>query len=135
MTKHSQKIVRAKELRRNMPKAEVILWQQLRMDKMGVKFRRQRPVGPYFVDFICLEKKLIIELDGLQHTNDIEYDNRRTDFLEKHGYQIIRIPNEFIYKELDAVIWSLQKVIDGEENANDWFYRKYDTPPPPPKSC
>ena len=128
MIKHSQKILRAKELRRNMPKAEVILWQQLRMDEVGVKFRRQRPISSYFIDFICLEKKLI-ELDGMQHTHDIEYDNRRTDFLEKQGYQIIRIPNEFIYKELDAVIWRLRKVIDGEENANDWFYRKYDAPP------
>jgi len=127
MIQHSKKILRAKELRGNMPKAEVKLWYAINSNQLGVKFRRQRPIGPYYVDFICLEKKLIIELDGDQHALDknVEYDNLRTDYLEKQEYKVVRIPNRYIYNSLDDVITHLQKIVNGEISANDYFRSKY----------
>lgn len=127
MIQHSQKIIRAKELRNNMPDAEKLLWWALNYNKLGVKFRRQRPIGPYYVDFICLEHKLILELDGEQHSDDkaVMYDNRRTDYLKSLGYKLIRIPNDYIYKNLPGVVSHLQLIIDGQIDAHQWFGDKY----------
>ncbi|MGC9237589.1 MAG: endonuclease domain-containing protein, partial [Thiomonas sp.] len=60
-------IQRARELRRNLTEAERLLWNRLRNQQLGVKFRRQAPIGPYIVDFLCPQARLIIELDGGQH--------------------------------------------------------------------
>ena len=137
---HSQQIIRAKELRQNMPSAEQKLWRAINRDKLGVKFRRQQRIGPYYVDFICLELKLIIELDGDQHAGDkaAKYDNIRTDLIESQGYKIIRIPNAYIYKELNSVVEHLRLIVNGDINANDYFKNKYDFSlpkliPPPKK--
>jgi len=140
MIHHSDKIVRAKELRKNAPKTETKFWYAINDNQLGVKFRRQRPIGPYYVDFVCLERNLIIELDGAQHGlgKDAEYDNRRTDCLVSKGYRLIRIPNGYIYKELGAVVEHLRLIINGEIDANDYFKNKYDFSLPkftPPKSC
>ncbi len=97
MKKSEFTINRAKYLRKNMPDAEKKFWRAVNYEKLGVKFSRQRPIGPYFVDFICFDRKLIVELDGVQHgTNSaIKYDNNRTDFIKSQGYRIIRIPNDY----------------------------------------
>ena len=72
-------IVRARELRANATTTERFLWQHLRLRQIdGYKFRRQRPVGPYVVDFICLEKRLVIEVDGGQHnTKDLKMQSEK----------------------------------------------------------
>lgn len=128
MMYHTKKIIRAKELRKNAPRAEVNLWYAINNNQLGVKFRRQRPIGPYFVDFVCLEKKLVIELDGDQHGTDaaIKYDNQRTDFIKYQGYKIIRIPNDYIYKGLYDVVAHLRKIINDEIYANEVFVDKYE---------
>jgi very-short-patch-repair endonuclease len=70
---------------------------------------------------------LIIELDGDQHGTDkaLDYDNKRTDFITAQGYKLIRIPNGYIYKELNAVLYNLQLILQGKIDANEFFKNKY----------
>ena len=86
----------ARKLRREQTNVERKLWQALRGRQFsGFKFRRQQPIGPYIVDFVCLEARLIVELDGDQHgTNQgIAGDRIRTQALEQDGFRIVRFPN------------------------------------------
>ena len=96
MVQHFQKTIRAKQLRKNMSDTERRFWYRINNRQLGVKFRRQYPIGPYFADFVCIEKRLVIELDGDQHAIDIDYDNKRTDFIESMGYTVIRIANSYL---------------------------------------
>ncbi|MCL1902375.1 MAG: DUF559 domain-containing protein [Alphaproteobacteria bacterium] len=125
---HPKNIVRAKELRRNMPEAERILWSRIQKNKLGFQFRRQHPIGKYYADFVCIEKRLVIELDGHQHGNDdaMKYDNERTDFIKSQGWQVIRIPNGHIKNKLNEILYSLQLVLNGMDDAKDLFWEKYD---------
>jgi len=139
--KHPENIVRAKQLRKNMSEPEIIFWSQIQNSKLGFQFRRQYPIGPYYADFVCIEKHLVVELDGYHHGTDeaIKYDNRRTDFIKSQGWKIIRIPNGKIRRELNGVLHELLKVLRGEAKPNDRFEEKYDTNPnkdwtPPPKN-
>ena len=84
---------RAKALRRNMTEAERIVWYGLRAHRLhGASFRRQTPIGPYVVDFVCLAARLIIEVDGGQHfeRGHIAYDVRRSAYLAARGYCVLR---------------------------------------------
>ena len=84
----------ARRLRRDMTEAEARLWYQLRDRRLdGFKFRRQRPIGPYIVDFVCLDRQLIIELDGGQHALQVEADARREAFLQAAGFRLLRFWN------------------------------------------
>jgi very-short-patch-repair endonuclease len=78
---------RAKELRNNPTEAERILWQHLRLRQLGgLKFRRQQPLGNYIVDFVCLGKRLVVEVDGRQHNSQHSYDERRDAWLEQQAF-------------------------------------------------
>ena len=80
----------AKTLRHTMTDAEQKLWYHLRAHRfMGRKFKRQKPLGRYVVDFVCLEDKLIIELDGGQHAENLEYDQERDSWLRSQGYMVL----------------------------------------------
>jgi very-short-patch-repair endonuclease len=70
----------------------------------GLKFPRQFPVGKYIADFCCIEKRLVIEIDGGSHVGKEEYDRKRTVFLEEQGFHVIRFTNKMVYDQLDAVI-------------------------------
>ncbi|MDD2901058.1 MAG: endonuclease domain-containing protein [Syntrophales bacterium] len=95
----------ARVLRKNMTDAESRLWYHLRDRQLGGwKFRRQHPVGPFIVDFICLEKKVVIELDGGQHGENEEVDARRTAYLNKMGYHVLRFWNHEVLQETDAIM-------------------------------
>jgi 5-methyltetrahydrofolate--homocysteine methyltransferase len=87
---------------RHAPAAtEKIFWNEVRDRKLGgFKFKRQNLIGPYIVDYICLEKKLIVELDGVLHAGRIEYDERRDAFLEREGYRVIRFKNEDLLDDM-----------------------------------
>lgn len=99
-----QNILRARQLRVEATDAEARLWQRLRNRMLGgFKFRRQFPVGPYIADFICIERKLIVELDGGQHA-DNPADKRRTRFLELRGYRVIRFWNPDVLSNTDGVL-------------------------------
>ncbi|MHB8069812.1 MAG: endonuclease domain-containing protein [Desulfobaccales bacterium] len=96
---------RARSLRQRLTDAERRLWRHLRDRQLGGwKFRRQHPVGPYIVDFICLEKKVVIEVDGGQHAENEELDKRRSAYLEKLGYHILRFWNNEVLQETEAVL-------------------------------
>lgn len=102
----------AKKLRRQSTPTEIKLWAQLRSRRfLGLKFRRQSPLGSYIVDFVCIEKKLIIEIDGGQHNenNQRDYDQRRTAFLNGLGYTVIRFWNNEILWQFDVVMDQLYK--------------------------
>jgi very-short-patch-repair endonuclease len=78
---------RAKELRINPTEAERMLWQHLRLRQFwGYTFRRQQPLGRYIVVFVCLESRVVIEVDGGQHNSSVAYDKQRTTWLEEQGF-------------------------------------------------
>jgi len=96
--------VRARALREAPTDAESLLWYHLRDRRLGHhKFRRQRPIGPYFADFACLEAKLIVELDGGQHVDAAAYDENRTRFIEAQGFRVLRFWNDEVLTQIDAV--------------------------------
>ncbi|MBD9642391.1 MULTISPECIES: endonuclease domain-containing protein [Pantoea] len=100
-------ITRRRQLRQAMPEAEHLLWRFLRNRNLcGVKFRRQHPIGGYIVDFACIERRVIVELDGGQHNEDEAkiYDQQRTAFLERGGWRVIRFWNHQVFEEFDAVM-------------------------------
>jgi len=95
----------AKALRGNQTDAEQILWYHLRAHRfMGKKFKRQKPIGRYVVDFVCLEEKLIIELDGGQHADHEDYDQVRDTWLRNEGYALLRFWNNQVMQELEGVL-------------------------------
>lgn len=95
----------ARALRRNQTEAEKRLWYRLRAHRFqGVKFKRQKPLGPYIVDFVCVEQRLVIELDGGQHADDTAYDQRRDRWLRTNGYTVLRFWNDQVMTELPAVL-------------------------------
>ena len=88
-----------------MTDAERWLWQRLRNRELGgFKFRRQHAVGPFIVDFACVEKKVVIELDGGQHSENLESDAKRSKYLQKHGYRIVRFWNNEVLKEGESIL-------------------------------
>ena len=97
----------AKALRNNQSYAESILWFYLRNRRLNnIKVRRQVPIGKYIVDFLIADKKIIIELDGSQHTEtqNIKYDEVRTNILKKLGFTVIRLYNTEIFNNIDNVL-------------------------------
>ncbi|TIO47146.1 MAG: endonuclease domain-containing protein [Mesorhizobium sp.] len=93
----------ARSLRREMTEAEDKLWQELRDRRLDrIKFRRQAPIGKYVADFVCLEARLIIEIDGSQHA-DSESDRIRSAELKASGFRVLRFWNDDVVKDLDSV--------------------------------
>jgi very-short-patch-repair endonuclease len=95
-------IARARELRQNMTAWEIRLWGRLRKDQLGLRFRRQHPVGNYIADFACIPAKLIIEADG-DHHYWYGQDKRRDAWLSAQGWRVMRYENRQIQWELDDV--------------------------------
>ena len=113
---HKKKINLARTLRRNMTPAEFQLWGHLRNRQlMNLKFRRQEPIGQYFVDFVCYEKKLVIELDGSQHLEKEEEDKHRTEELNKNGFDVLRFTNDDVMNEINAVIEEIMNFCEKRE--------------------
>ena len=90
---------------RNAPTgAEHRLWQYLRNRQLeGCKFRRQHPFGDYILDFACLERKVVVELDGGHHADNVQYDNARTGYLEQRGYRVLRFWNNEVFENIEGV--------------------------------
>ena len=104
---------RARRLRRCLSDAESRLWSHLRARQLrGVKFRRQQPLGPYIVDFCSLDPKLVIEVDGGQHAEEIERDATRTAALEQMGYRVIRFWNNEVLQNIEGVYLRIAEAID-----------------------
>jgi adenine-specific DNA-methyltransferase len=114
----------ARALRKRMTDAERLLWRHLRNRELGGwKFKRQYPVGPFIVDFICLEKNVVIEVDGGQHAENEEKDVQRSAYLNKMGYRVFRFWNNEVLQETEAVLTAIFDILaNGKQNS----------PSPPP---
>jgi very-short-patch-repair endonuclease len=109
---------RAKAMRREPTEAEAILWKALRArDFLGLKFRRQVAFGPFIADFYCAESKLIIEADGSQHADNVEYDSKRTEFFTSQGIRVMRFWNNEIIQNLDGVLTIITAKLQGETSS------------------
>jgi len=101
----ARKVGLARELRKSWTDAELKLWQSLRNRSVGTyKFRRRHPVGSYIVDFVCLEQRLGIEVDGSQHMDRAEQDLQRTSFLESQGYRVVRFWDNDVLLRTESVM-------------------------------
>jgi very-short-patch-repair endonuclease len=106
---------RARQLRRASTKAEGLLWAQLRDRRLGgFKFRRPWPVGRYYADFACVERRLIVELDGEGHLQTYAHDFARGRSLARAGYRTLRLPNEEVFKNLDGVLQTILNALKNE---------------------
>src|SRR5262249_49415173 len=93
-----------KRLRKASTDAERRLWSHLRSAQFGYKFRRQHEIAGYIVDFVCMDKRLIVELDGSQHLDQIAYDEKRTDVLRRLGFRVLRFWNNDVLPDASGVL-------------------------------
>ena len=94
-------VERARALRRNATAGERHVWELVRNRRMlGLKFRRQHPIGRFVVDFYCAEHRLVVELDGPTHEMNRAYDRERDKWLEAGGYRVLRVPTEAVSEDL-----------------------------------
>jgi very-short-patch-repair endonuclease len=101
-----------RQLRKASTKPEQLLWAALRNRRLvGLKFRRQQSIGPYIVDFFCLEENLIIEVDGGYHDAVHKADCTRQQFLESQGYHVIRFANEDVLADVEAVTIAIRRTV------------------------
>jgi leucyl-tRNA synthetase len=106
-------IEKAKENRNQPTEAEKTLWIQLRGKKLsGYKFRQQHLIGDYIADFVCLSKSLVVEVDGAYHNETKAYDEERTQFLNKKGFEVIRFKNEDVIGNIDEVLDQIKTKLD-----------------------
>lgn len=107
LRRRDNRVPRARAMRRAMTDAEKKLWWHLRQIAMkDLHFRRQATIGPYFADFACHERRLVIEVDGGQHNemSRATADDRRTEFLHAHGYRMLRFWNNEVLGNIDGVM-------------------------------
>jgi very-short-patch-repair endonuclease len=97
--------VKARQLRRDQTDTEQRLWARLRDRQLyGAKFRRQHPISPFVADFCCAQRKLVVELDGGQHVEDVAGDEKRSRFLEERGYRVLRFWNHDALQNTEVVL-------------------------------
>jgi very-short-patch-repair endonuclease len=109
--RQGQKRDAARVLRRNTTGAERIMWHLLRDRRLdGVKFRRQFPVGPYVADFACIAQRLVVELDGGQHSES-PADAKRDAFLALNGWRVLRFWNNDVMENREGVLESIQQAL------------------------
>ena len=111
MNKHLKE--RSRDLRKNLTDAEQKLWQKLRNKQIhDHKFRRLFVLGNYIVDFICLDKRLIIEVDGGQHMDNVNYDLQRDEWLKSQNFKVLRFWNNQVLNEIDSVLENIVKNLE-----------------------
>ena len=111
---------RARDLRSRATDAERALWRALRQRRFdGCKFRRQQPLGPYIVDFFCLERRLVVEVDGAHHAEQRDYDDARDTWLRSRRFRVIRFSDREVLTALESVEQAVWVALAEE-------------PPPPP---
>ncbi|EIL91159.1 endonuclease domain-containing protein [Rhodanobacter spathiphylli] len=112
------KWIRARRLRNEGTDAERRLWHYLRQRQLaGHKFRRQYPLAGYIVDFVCVPARLVIELDGGQHLDAIDYDRRRTEVLGREGYRVLRFWNDEVLLRTEDVVGEIFRVLEERSRA------------------
>lgn len=91
-----------------MTDAERMLWQALREKQLnGHRFRRQHPIGKYIADFACIERKVVVELDGGQHQDQVAYDELRTAFLQENAWRVLRFWNNDVLNNIEGVLFTI----------------------------
>ncbi|WP_426690149.1 endonuclease domain-containing protein [Rhodanobacter ginsengiterrae] len=117
------KWIRARRLRNEGTDAERRLWHHLRQRQLaGHKFRRQYPLAGYIVDFVCVPARLVIELDGGQHLDALDYDRRRSGILAREGYRVLRFWNDDVLLRTADVLGEIFRALEERSKA---------TPPQP----
>ena len=121
---------RARALRNDMTDAENRIWYFLRNRRLsGYKFVREYVIGNYIADFVCRDKKLIVEIDGGQHMEAVAYDQRRTNYLTANGYKVVRFWNNEVFENIQGVMETILRTLEilPSESA---LIRRYATPSP-----
>lgn len=107
-----QDTTRARDLRHHQTDVEQRLWRLLRDRRLeGFKFRRQQAIGPYFADFACLAKRILVEADGGQHADRAGYDQARTAYLESCGFRVLRFWNHEVLQAPDVVLEEILRAL------------------------
>ena len=119
----------AKSLRKRATDTERLLWKYLRASQFeGLKFRRQQPIGKYIVDFVCFEKKIIVELDGGQHSHPStrQKDNARNKWFEADGYKVLRFWDNEVLKDTKGVLEEIRKYCSNHPPLNPLPSREWE---------
>ena len=102
----------ARNLRRQATDSEQVLWRRLRNRGLrDQKFRRQQPIGRYVVDFVCLDHRLVVEIDGGQHGKQANYDQQRTKFMEAKGFRVLRFWNHEVLTNIEGVLQTIENAL------------------------
>jgi very-short-patch-repair endonuclease len=102
----------ARQMRRQSTRAEIYLWQHVRGKQLGVRFRRQHPIGPYIADFACVSRKVIVEVDGDSHDyRSDSYARRRQRWLERQGWTILHFADEYVLENIDGTLAVVEHVL------------------------
>jgi very-short-patch-repair endonuclease len=110
LTAHLQR-----SLRNGATDAERALWRRLKGRQLeDCKFRRQHPFGDFILDFVCLERRIVVELDGSQHFDASAYDEARSTFLRAAGFVVLRFWNNEVFDEIDGVLEAIRRELVGE---------------------
>ena len=100
----------AKRLRRNSTQAEVLLWSRLKARQIeGMKFRRQQQIENFIIDFVCFEKRIVIELDGGQHAKNKDKDNERDRLLTENGFTVLRFWDNEVFENIEGVLEAIRQ--------------------------
>ena len=115
LRQHPQTTRFARQLRQDTTDAEQLLWSRLRRSQLnGFRFRRQRSIGPFIADFACLNPRLIVELDGSQHAEHPERDQKRDTYLRSQGFQVLRFDNHTALTNTEAVLETILMALDSQ---------------------
>jgi very-short-patch-repair endonuclease len=104
---------RARKMRHEPVPMEELFWSEVRNRKLGgYKFKRQHLIGRYIVDFVCVEQKLVVELDGPFHADRVQYDSARDAFLRTRGFRVMRFANEYTADDIGIVLATVKHALD-----------------------
>ncbi len=92
--------------------SEVLLWNELKQSKLGVRFTKQKVIGDYIADFYCSEKNMVIEIDGWTHDNKYEYDQERDEYMKSLGIHVLRISDKDVKQDLANILIWIKRNID-----------------------
>ena len=98
---------------------ETLLWWELRRKRLGVRFRRQEPIGPFIVDFVCLPKKLVVEVDGESHDDHLAEDLNRDQWLHRHGYFVLHLDNDHILEDINGAVARIEQALEDPDSVLD----------------
>ena len=102
-------------MRRSPTWAELRLWQALRRKSLGVRFRRQEPVGPFIADLVCVDRKVIVETDGDTHSyDDHGHCERRDRWFETRGFTVLHFDDDYIYRQLPDAMETIKAALDAK---------------------